>query len=433
VRVLKTLAGGILAVGFLVGAAPQSWADQPLPPKLNVDEALAELADTDIYRAPGAAAYLDEDAVRAALPPDTKVLVMPYTGRVEEGGNYADGDQHQAEVYDPIDTWATENKVNIVAVEGIYVSMYGDRGGRIGPSDLAELRQTTAYLDVTEPVVFGAMYLAGDEEPDTGIEPIPPVPPTEDQLEDVVEELRENRVYNAPGRDDPIDPLVVELARKHGISLRVAAFPVAEPGEPIVEYAPALRDQFPDDVIMVTTGRWLDVVAAQQDKATSARDFAFGRFEGGSFRQGSPMNDRIGTVLERLESLLKETAYGRPQPAPQPPTPEYDVRRTIGTFAPWVLLGSALVLAAAGLIAYRARTATRAAAERRAMYLASGSALARINELGARLLETAERGRTPNAAAAERHATARTLYDQAHTSEAMAEVAKVATEGAELL
>ncbi len=422
-------------MGLLVGAAPQSWADQPLPPKLNVDEALAGLADTDIYRAPGAVAHLDEDAVRAALPPDTKVLVMPYTGRVEAGGNYADGDQHDAEVYDPIETWANENKVTVVGVEGIYVSIYGERGGVIGPSDIAELRQTTAYLDVTSEVLFAARYAAGDENPDIGSDPIPPVPPTEEQLEELAEELRETRVYNAPGRDDPIDPRMAALAaEEHGLSLRIAAFPIAEPGEPVVDYAPALAPLFPDDVIIVVTGRWLDVViTGQQDKANSARDYAYGRFQNGSFRQGSPMDDRIGTVLERLPSLLAEAAYGRPQPAPQPSVQAYDVRRTIGTFAPWVLLGSALVLAAAGLIAYRARTADRAAAERRAMYLASGSALARINELGARLLETAERGRTPNAAAAERHATARTLYDQAHTSEAMAEVAKVATEGAELL
>lgn len=420
-------------MGLLVGAAPQGWADQPLPPKLDVPEALDALADTDIYRAPGAVAYFDEDVVRQALPPDTKVLVAPYSGRFAEGGNYVDGDQHTAEFYDPLKKWATDGRINLIVIEGIGISIYGEKSAGIGPSDLASLRQTTAYLDVTSPVVFAAMYVGGDEDPDSGIEPIPPVAPTGEQLEDVAEELRENPVHNAPGREDPIDPLVVELAKEYGISLRVAAFPIAEPGEPIVDYAPALAPLFPDDVVMVSTGRWLDVAAADQSKATSARDYAFGRFEGGSFRQGSLMTDRIGTVLERLATLLEKTAYGRPQPEPQPVAQEYDVRRTIGTFAPWVLLGAAVVLAAAGLIAYRARTAARAATERRAMHLASGSALARINELGARLLEAEERGTRPNPAAAERHATARTLYDQAHTSEAMAEVAKVAEEGAELL
>lgn len=421
-------------MGLLVGAAPQSWADQPLPPKLDVAEALDALADTDIYRAPGAVAYFDEDVVRQALPPDTKVLVAPYTGRIDEGGNYADGDQHMAEVSDPIDAWATENKINLIFVEGIYVETANE--GAWIPGDIPELRETTAYLDVTSEILWNIGDIEGMDDPgtaDTGYPVVEPVPATAEQVEDVTEELRENPVYNAEGREDPIDPLVVELAKEYGISLRVAAFPIAEPGEPIVDYAPALREQFPDDVVMVATGRWLDVVAAEQDKATSARDYAYGAFEVGSYRQGSAMTDRVGTVLKRLQSLLTETAYGRPQPEPQPVAQEYDVRRTIGTFAPWVLLGAAVVLAAAGLIAYRARTAARAATERRAMHLASGSALARINELGARLLESEERGTPPNPAAAERHATARTLYDQAHTSEAMAEVAKVAKEGADLL
>ncbi len=420
-------------MGLLVGAAPQSWADQPLPPKLDVAEALDALADTDVYRAPGAVAYFDEDVVRSALGPNTKLLAAPYSGRLKEGGNYADSDQHTADFYDPLNNWATEQRLNLIVVEGIGVSLYGERGGSIVPTDIPGLRQVTAYLDVTSQVVYAARYVAGEEDPESGVEPVAPIAPSEDQLEEVVEALRENPVYNAEGREDPIDPLVVELAKEYGISLRVAAFPIAEPGEPVVDYAPALAPLFPDDVVMVSTGRWLDVVAADQNKATSARDYAFGAFEYASYRQGSAMTDRIGTVLERLASLLTETAYGRPQPEPQPVAQEYDVRRTIGTFAPWVLLGAAVILAAAGLIAYRARTAERAATERRAMHLASGSALARINELGARLLETEERGTPPNPAAAERHATARTLYDQAHTSEAMAEVAKVAKEGADLL
>lgn len=421
-------------MGLLVGAAPQSWADQPLPPKLDVAEALDALADTDIYRAPGAVAHFDEDVVRQALPPDTKVLVAPYTGRIDDGGNYPDGEQHTAEVTDPLTAWATEQKINLIVVEGIYVETM-DSGGWI-PGDIPELRETTAYLDVTSEILWNIGDIEGMDDPgaaDTGYPVVEPVPATAEQVEEVAEELRENPVYNAEGREDPVDPLVIELAKKYGISLRVAAFPIAEPGEPVVDYAPALRERFPDDVVMVATGRWLDVVAPEQDKATSARDYAFGAFEVGSYRQGSAMTDRVGTVLERLESLLKETAYGRPQPEPQPVAQEYDVRRTIGTFAPWVLLGAALVLAVAGLIAYRTRTAARAATERRAMHLASGSALARINELGARLLEAEERDTRPNPAAAERHATARTLYDQAHTSEAMAEVAKVATEGADLL
>jgi hypothetical protein len=56
-------------------------------------------------------------------------------------------------------------------------------------------------------------------------------------------------------------------------------------------------------------------------------------------------------------------------------------------------------------------------------------AMARIGDLSARLLDVEERGDQANPAAAERLSTARTLYDQALTAKAMAEVAGIATEG----
>jgi hypothetical protein len=58
--------------------------------------------------------------------------------------------------------------------------------------------------------------------------------------------------------------------------------------------------------------------------------------------------------------------------------------------------------------------------------------MAKIGDLGARLLAVEERGDTVNPAAAERHATARSLYDQALTAKAMTEVAAIADEGIEV-
>jgi len=141
------------------------------------------------------------------------------------------------------------------------------------------------------------------------------------------------------------------------------------------------------------------------------------------------MTDRIATVLDRLHDLLAEVALGRPQPAPQPKPVPFDVRLVIGAIAPWVLVGSAVVIGGAGLVGRRTRAGMRAAAERRRLDGASGKALAAINLLGARILAVEESGEEVNPAVAERHATARTLYDQALTAEAMAEVEKVADEG----
>jgi hypothetical protein len=429
--VLTALAGLLLAGGVAAGVAPQAVAQpQERPPKLDVQQAVRELADQRIYRAPGAVATFDEDRVLAALGDDTWLVVAPYTGRIEEGNNYADGDAHDKEVGEPLREWAEKNDRNLILVEGISVSTYGDAGIMASASNIPELRQITAYLDVTIPVIFAARFFDDEETAADFDGPlIEPVKPTKAQVDDLVAHLRTGRVYNAPGRDDPIDPRMAQVAEEYGIDVRIAAFPVPDRGEPIVDYAPELLKRFPGEVVMVATGRWLDVAAREQSKAESARDYAYGRFEIGSFRQGSLMQDRVGTVLERLQSLLRDTAYGRPQPQPQPRPQPYDVRQTINTLTPWVLLGSALVLGGVGLYSWRRGQADRADAERRAMRRESARAMAKIGALGALLLAADERGETPNPAAAERHATARHLYDEALTAKAMAEVAAIAEEG----
>jgi hypothetical protein len=305
-------------------------------------------------------------------------------------------------------------------------------GPAYGPADLPSLRRVTSTLDVTSSVLILTRYASGmsqEKAEDIDLPPPDPVKPSGRQLDDVTAALKENRVYNAPGREDPIDPVVARLADKAGLHIRVAAFPILDRGEPAVDYAPALAKRFPGEVVLVAQGRWLDIAAPDQAKARSARDYAFGRFEQGSFKQGSAMTDRIATVLGRLHDLLAEVALGRPQPAPQPKPVPFDVRLVIGAIAPWVLVGSAVVIGGAGLVGWRTRARRRAAAERRRLDGASGKALAAINLLGARILAVEESGEEVNPAAAERHATARTLYDQALTAEAMAEVEKVADEG----
>ena len=434
----RILASALLAAGMLLCAAPAGA--QPggaiKPPKLDVRAATKALADQQIYRAPGAVAHFDEERVRAQLKPNVRILVAPYTGQFEKGNNYADGDAHFDEVYTPLQEWTSKHKLQLVVVEGLYVYGATSEVGAYGPYDHPTLRQTTAYLDVTEAVlvltrVAGGMSddEAADLERGKDYVVSEPVSPSEEQLDEVAEALRDNPVYNAPGRDeDPIDPQLAELAGEVGLPIRVAAFPVLAPGEPVVDYAPALRTLFPNDYILVAQGRWLDV-AGPDDKITSARDYAYGRFEIGSFEQGSAMTDRMATVLTRLSELLRKTALGRPQPPPQPTPVPFDVERAVSSYAPWVLLGAAVLLGGVGLFGWRRKQGKQAEKDRLALHLASARAFARIGDLGARILSAEEDGGRADSAVAERHATATTLFDQAHTAEAMSEVERIADEG----
>lgn len=439
------LAGVALALGMLLAAAPVGAAqpgDATKPPKLDVGKATRALADEQIYRAPGAVAQFDEKRVRAVLWPqlfpDVRILVAPYTGEFGKGNNYADSDAHVQQVNAPLQAWSQQNDIDLVLVEGLHVTAYGHRGGgAYGPDDLSALRQTTAYHDVTEAVFVGIAMAAGLSQ-DAAADFVErgeyhvisePVPPTAKQLDEVAGALRVNRVYNVPGRDeDPIGSRVAELAGEVRLPVRVAAFPVLKPGQPLVDYAPALRSRFPNDYILVAQGRWLDV-AGPDDKIVSARDYAYGRYEVGSFEQGSPMTDRMATVFTRLHELLQHKGFGRPQPPPQPKPQPFDVARTVSSFAPWLLLGSAVLLGGAGLLGWRRRQAQEAERNWFAQHRAGARAFAKIGDLGARILAAEQDGAAADPAVAERHATASTLFDQAHTAEAMVEVERIADEG----
>jgi hypothetical protein len=250
----------------------------------------------------------------------------------------------------------------------------------------------------------------------------------------VVAALREQRVYNAPGRADPIEDWVAEISREEQVlDLRIAAFPVLEPGQPVADYATPLGAAFPADVVLVLHGDWLDIVAPDQDEALAARAFAYGDADLSLLAVGSGGNHLLRETVKRLDLLLTETSWGYPQPTPQPRAVPFEVQRTVSALAPWVLVGSAVVLGGAGMLRHRRRATAAAEEEERALRAESASAMAVIGDLGARVLSAEEAGAPADPAAAERHATARLLYDQAHTSVAMVEVRRVAEEGLALL
>jgi hypothetical protein len=440
VRVTGTLVCLFAAAGIGLAAAPA--AAQP-DDRLDVEPIVAALDDGErIIRAPDTVARFDEALVREELGSTARVVVLPYVD-YDHYRDENDDSQYFELVREPILEWALAREVPVVLVEGLDVTLLAGPSAREHqlPADLDELRTTTATRVVTERLLVLSRLARGlrpeaaeDAAEDAGIEHPAPVPPPPERLAEVAAALRGDRTYNAPGRADPVEDWVAEIAREEqDIGVRIAAFPVLEPGQPVVDYATGLKEVFPDDVVMVLHGDWLDIAAPDQHKALAARAFAYGDADLSLLNTGSGGNHLLRETVKRLALLLTETSWGYPQPPPQPRALPFDVQRTVSTLAPWVLVGSAVVLGGATVLRHRARAAGEAAAEERALRAESASAMAAIGDLGARVLSTEERGGGVDPAAAERHATARLLYDQAHTSVAMAEVRRVAEEGLALL
>ncbi|WP_037336251.1 hypothetical protein [Saccharomonospora piscinae] len=420
---LLLLGSGLLGAG--AGAAQeQDGEGPPAAPKLDVDAALRALETESIYRAPGAVARFDEDLIRSELTDDMRVLVSPFTGRPDDGGHYPDRDDYLDQVHRPLNDWAEETGRTVIEVEGLLVS--STEGVTTSPGDLSRLRQHTGQYDVTDSVWSLIQHAKDGDNAKSSYESPHPlsesVEPSDRRIRELVDRLREQRVINAPGRRDRLDIPLELLEERTGFTVRAVAFPPGEPGEPLVDYAPALAEHFPDDIVLVAHGGWLEVAGGPQTELRLARDYAFGRFEIATLRQGLVMHDRIGSVLLRADTLLTEHPFGRPQPQ--------TLRQLVAGLAPWLLGGSALVVGGVPLVRVVGGRLGEARDERRAFQVAQARAFAAIAELGERLVEAERGGNGPGvAAAAERHATARTLFDQAGTAAAMTEVRAVAEAG----
>jgi hypothetical protein len=431
-----TFACLLVAVGLGFAAAPA--AAQPAG-RLDVEPIIAALDGGErIVRGPGTVARFDEARVRAELGRQVRVVVLPYVGyELYEDVN------GESRYYDlvrgPILDWALGRDVPLVVVEGVDVSLLNSPAplDHQLPADLPELRATASTRDVTERLLVLARLGRGElpeiaEDVDVA-HPVP-VPASPELVAEVVTTLRAGRIHNAPGRTEPIEDGVPQRAKEEfDLTVRIAAFPFLEPGRPVVDYLTPLREAFPDDVVLVLHGDWVDIAAPDQDKALAAHAFAYGDADLSLFSAGEGANSLLRQLIDRLALLTAETSWGFPQPAPQPRPVPFDVARTISDLAPWVLVGSAVVLGGAGALRHRNRLLAEATAEEVALRAESASTMAAISDLGARVLTVEEGGERADPAAAERHATARLLYDQAHTSEAMVQVRRVAEEGLEVL
>ncbi|ALG13725.1 hypothetical protein [Kibdelosporangium phytohabitans] len=385
-------------IGLAIGAALLQPADVP---KLDVPAAIRALETQQVHQAPGAVANIDLDVVRREMAPDTKLLIAPF----ERG--YKD-DEHYEQVSVPLKKWADAKKVRLITVEGLYT--------RWGPSNLTELRQQTAYMDITGPALASVREInrvpVGQAYPAYQV-----LAPTSAQVADLAGKLRQNPVHNAPDRADKFTLSPRTIQEKTGFTIRVAALPALRPGEPFVDYAPALAAQFPDDIVLVAQGYWVEVAGKDKERVDSARNYAFGRYEIGTFSKGGTIDGRVATIITRLDELSRSKPFGRPQPE------TYDPARTIARYTPLAWGGSAVVLGGGALAGFALRRKRRQQAADAALLKAKAKAYARISELGAALTEQAP------TAAAERYTTARDLFEQAHTAEAMAEVERIADEG----
>jgi len=350
----------VVGVLGLAGAPASAQPDDPLPPELT-----DQLARERIVRLPGATVTVDDGRISAGLSPQDRVLIAPAGGLDGYGPHFET----------LLLSWALKAGVRLTVVEGLWIARLYDGHRKLLDDSGEQARwRLIAYGDATD-IVLGT----ATEEP-------PPVPATDAQLDALA--VNEDR----PG-------------------VRLATAPA---GPPFINYASGLAKRFPDELIAVAHGGWLEFAGPGRERATYLRDVAYAA---ALTKRGAV--DLVDVVLDRV--------VVSPRPvfdASEPPLQEgWSVR--VNRVVPMAAGGAGVI---GWLVAMFVRRVRGGRSETDGMRLARAEAFARIEELSASLLDTED----PDSRAGERYATARTLFDQAQTADAMAEVGRIADEGLEL-
>ncbi|ASO22010.1 hypothetical protein FHR81_004982 [Actinoalloteichus hoggarensis] len=443
-RALRRSAGSLLVAGMLLllflmpahvaGHAAPSIAEQVDrttaepgdvdPPPLDLAEAQRVLLTEQVYRAPGSIARFDEDRVLDRLDADTRILLAPFTGLDRQGGHYD-------EVRRPLSDWASDQGLRLVLVTGLDVRLMPN-GGKAAATELDGLLLRYAHHDVTGPLLLSLRHLEDGTTESDDAEPVR-VPADPAQVTEIVDTLRRGEVYHAPGVDAPIRPSEDWAAVVPDLTIRVAQLPASPAADGLPDLLPELAAVFPDDLVVVVHGRWLEAAGPEQQQIDSARFYTFGLWESGFAFWGAPMGALIDQFLLRLGELRVGEPFGRPQVEP------ILTRELWERIAPWVFSLTALAVGGGSLLWWARSVARRRNAEASALRLLRAQALAEITRLGARLVTVdvpasdADGTARRIADAAERHATARDLLEDTTSSDVVREVLAVAADGHGLL
>lgn len=319
------------------------------------DQVIAAFATDVIVRLPGAPAEFDEDALRADLAGSAvRVLLLPYLS--------ADDEKAARDAEDTVELWATREDLTLITVTGVEpgFSLFS-----VAPTSQSEAERLLAHQDVDQTLRFAvsrATERAGDAViPEPADPPMGTPEPADSALvATVIAGLRADQVWTDPALT-PVSSAPAWSLAGPDRTVRVAVLPAVPRGQPRVDLLGPVAAAFPDDIVMVITGRWIDIAGPDPAILRSSVMYLYG---GGSDRlnlYSSPFTPQqeVNGVCRRIGEL--RTGVTTNQPSPTTPDPQGSVTPVLG----WVFLGTAAAVGA-GVWYERRRRAVAAEQDRHA-------------------------------------------------------------------
>lgn len=317
-----------------VGAAD---GDQPSVAGWQLDDAKAAVAADVISRVDGAPGYIDVASVSKALAgSDIRVVFLPFTGLGK-----AERDAASTQNTD-LDSWASGAGYRLIEVRGLSVAF---SPFVVSPSDLPELEPVLAQFNVTHQVLFAVAHLLEKEEPGDTVNPQPVVADAV-VVQTIGDALAAGGVYNEPGMASPEARSDSWATAGTGLAVRAAFLPATTPGQPLNDLIGPLHARFPDDVVIVARGRWLDAAGPDQDVVHSALLWVYGSYEDKVLEWEISPGTLVRLTAEQIALLRTGVTSGETAPA-APADPVASASAAL----PWIF-GGVVVVVVIGSSAY---------------------------------------------------------------------------------
>ncbi|MFV0533898.1 MAG: DUF6403 family protein [Cumulibacter sp.] len=311
-------------------AQAEDGSDDPAPaPQPSYNDIVAEYGDDPIITVDGSQASVQEDVVLQWMEQAdvTQVVLAPPL-------------DPSAELDASIDV-----PDDVLLVTGLQPSLSPYASQPSTPQGMARVYGTG---DVTEGVthLLALRAEAGDDEEELGVETREP---TAEELAPVLSGLAADDIAFTAEAPTFEYPSVATEAYPEGDRPLIVVSPQEPAGGPIIDYASAVAEAFPDRSVVAMTGTWVDYAGTYADEFERPLTASlYGRFGEriGNFNYSQEAVLRL--ALNEVASYRHSGIFGKP--LPYEPVDPVDVAMP---FLPWLIAGLGVVGIAAAIVQVR--------------------------------------------------------------------------------
>jgi MYXO-CTERM domain-containing protein len=378
------------------------------------EQAIAALTAAPVASLPGSPAVIDEQRLTEAIGTSSiKILAVPFAQ--PEKPTDSRMDEATSDELQTVRSWALDKDIDLITVVGLHIDLGGILEQR--PDSVPDLQRTMLRSDLTPSLLFSIAYeQSGRDAADQvskatetkAVEIAVPADPA--ATETIAAALEQDKYYAAPGVDAPEGAFEDWQELGPDRVVRVALLAAPAPGEPLVDQLGPLSARFPNDIVVVASGRWVQMAGPEQKLLDSAVLYGYGAFYGRIAQNDMPLANLVLGMLRRVGELRGGTVSDQAGPATDDPV------SGVTPLLPWLFAGTAVLVLAALLLVRRRRSTSEVVAARterreRARTMAQ---LAPISEQLLQLDGLARHGRSRElvTSAAERYEVARDLLLQ---------------------